>query len=201
MDASRVPHESLPPSGIDWEAGGIATELGWSLQAMSQGFSRLATGAVADVPGGPRGYQVLVAITTEAPTSQLVLAQRLGIDKTAMVYVVDALEGESLVERRPDPKDRRIRQVLPTDQGRAVLATARAGLREVEGVLMRNLSPEEQMQLRRLLARVALDAGDVESCIGVVAGTGQPMTAQHHSVGRRPVDALDASPTEKSASL
>lgn len=197
MDASRVPNEPLTASGIDWEAGGIQTELGWSLQAMSQGFSRLATGAVADVPGGPRGYQVLVAITTEAPTSQLVLAQRLGIDKTAMVYVVDALEGESLVERRPDPKDRRIRQVLPTEQGRAALATARAALREVEGMLMRNLGPEEQMQLRRLMARVALDTGDVESCVGVAAGTGQPMTTQHHSAGRRPAD---ASPTEKSVS-
>ncbi|WP_434992215.1 MarR family winged helix-turn-helix transcriptional regulator [Arthrobacter sp. Ld5] len=172
MDASQVPDEPLERSGIDWGAGGIETELGWSLQAMSQGFSRIATVAVADVPGGPRGYQVLVAITTEAPTSQLVLAQRLGIDKTAMVYVVDALEGESLVERRPDPTDRRIRQVLPTDQGRARLATARAALREVEGRLMTNLNPEEQMQLRRLMARVALDAGVVESCIGVVAVPG-----------------------------
>ena len=78
---------------IDWDAEGIETELGWSLQAMYQGFSRTAQGAVAPVPGGPRGYQVLVAITTEAPTSQLALAHRLGIDKTAMTYVVDALEG------------------------------------------------------------------------------------------------------------
>ncbi|MHA7240785.1 MarR family winged helix-turn-helix transcriptional regulator [Arthrobacter sp. TMS1-12-1] len=198
MDASQVPDEPLKPAGIDWEAGGIETELGWSLQAMSQGFSRIATGAVADVPGGPRGYQVLVAITTEAPTSQLVLAQRLGIDKTAMVYVIDALEGESLVERRPDPKDRRMRQVLPTDQGRALLAAARAALREVEGRLMRNLNPEEQMQLRRLMARVALDAGDVESCIGVVTAAGQPKAAPHLSARRRRAGARDTTQTEKS---
>ncbi len=196
MPASPVP-DPVDPSGIDWEAGGIRTELGWSLQAMSQGFSRIATGAVADVPGGPRGYQVLVAITTEDPTSQLVLAQRLGIDKTAMTYVVDALERASLVERRPDPQDRRIRQVLPTAHGRALLASARAALRDVEGVLLRGLTAEEQSQLRRLMARVALDAGDAESCIGTPAGAGQPVPAVPSSRRRR-TDADDTTPTEKS---
>jgi DNA-binding MarR family transcriptional regulator len=182
---------------IDWDAGGIETELGWSLQAMSQGFARIATGAVADVPAGPRGYQVLVAITTEQPTSQLVLAQRLGIDKTAMTYVVDALESASLVERRPDPQDRRIRQVLATARGRAVLAAARAALREVEGVLMRALGTDEQAQLRRLMARVALGAGAVESCIAAAPGTGEPLAAPHLSARRRPADGR-ATPTEKS---
>lgn len=200
-DPTREPADSRGGGGvIDWEAGGIETELGWSVQAMSQGFSRIATGAVADVPGGPRGYQVLVAITTEDPTSQLVLAQRLGIDKTAMTYVIDALEGASLVERRPDPRDRRIRQVLSTDQGRAALTSARAALRDVEGILMRALSAEEQTQLRHLLARVALDTGSVESCLGPGTGSGQPVAAPHLSAGRRPADARATAPTEKSTS-
>jgi DNA-binding MarR family transcriptional regulator len=197
------PEPSAPPRGdgdIDWEAGGIETELGWSVQAMSQGFSRIATGAVADVPGGPRGYQVLVAITTEDPASQLVLAQRLGIDKTAMTYVIDALEEASLVERRPDPRDRRIRRVLPTDQGRAVLTSARAALRAVEGTLLRALGSEEQTQLRRLLARVALDAGAVESCLGPVPGAGRPAAAPHLSARGRPAGARATAPTEKSTS-
>lgn len=149
---------------LDWAIEGIETELGWSLQAMYQGFSRTASTAVAVVPGGPRGYQVLVAITTEEPSSQLVLARRLGIDKTAMTYVIDALEGGGFVERRLDPQDRRIRQVIPTEAGRTLLSTTRIALRDVEGLLMRDLTGEEQIQLRRLLARVALGAGDVESC-------------------------------------
>ncbi|PRY65876.1 DNA-binding MarR family transcriptional regulator [Glaciihabitans tibetensis] len=175
--------DSLPE--IDWGAGGIETELGWALPAMYQGFSRSATGAVADVPGGPRGYQVLVAITTEEPTSQLALAHRLGIDKTQMTYVIDALEAGGFVERRPDPTDRRIRQVHPTDPGRSLLNSARVALRDVEGVLMRHLGPDEQTQLRRLLARVALGAGNVESCIADArAALEQPLAAPDRS--RRP---------------
>ncbi|GAA2598806.1 hypothetical protein GCM10010435_92800 [Winogradskya consettensis] len=149
---------------IDWRAAGIETELGWSLQAMYAGFSRTAAGAVAGVPGGARGYQVLVAVTTEPPTSQLALGQRLGIDKNAMTSVVDALEARGLAARRPDPQDRRKSQVIATDAGRALLETARMSLRTVEATLMRDLSADEQTQLRQLLARVALGAGDTEAC-------------------------------------
>jgi DNA-binding MarR family transcriptional regulator len=174
---------------IDWDTGGIETELGWSLQAVYQGFSRTAASAVAAVPGGPRGYQVLVAVTTEEPTSQLVLAQRLGIDKTAMTYVIDALEREGLVERRAHPRDRRVRQVLPTATGRALLTQARRALREVESTLMRDLDTEEQTRLRRLLARVALGAGEVDACAPAGPGPAyeQPPAAPHRSArSRRP---------------
>lgn len=159
---------------IDWAAGGIETELGWALPAMYQGFSRTAAGAVSDVPGGPRGYQVLVAVTTEQPSSQLALAHRLGIDKTQLIYVIDALESGGFVERRPDPTDRRVRQVHATPAGQALLDRARVALREVEGVLMRALGDDEQLVLRRLLARVALGAGDVAAC-----GTDQPAPTGH----------------------
>lgn len=165
MGKSRIDEASVSLPELDWDAGGIETELGWALPAMYQGFSRSAVSAVADVPGGPRGYQVLVAITTEEPTSQLALAHRLGVDKTQMTYVVDALETGGFVERRPAPTDRRVRQVHPTQAGRSLLTSARAALRDVERILMRDLSPDEQAQLRRLLARVALGAGNVESCI------------------------------------
>ena len=179
MDASPT-LTSVPE--IDWGAGGIETELGWALPAMYQGFSRSATGAVADVPGGPRGYQVLVAVTTEQPSSQLALAQRLGIDKTQMTYVIDALETGGFVERRPDPSDRRIRQVLPTRAGRSLLATARDALRAAEGLLMRDLNDDEQTQLRRLLARVALGAGEIESCLPAPDGSlEQPVAAPERS--------------------
>ncbi len=152
-------------SPIDWSVGGLETELGWSLHAVYTGFSAAASPAVATVPGGARGYQVLVAITTESPSSQLAAGRRLGIDKNAMTSVVDALEADGYVLRRPDPEDRRVRQIIPTDDGRTLLSSARLGLRAAEDGLLSVLSPEERSQLRHLLARVALDAGNAESCL------------------------------------
>jgi DNA-binding MarR family transcriptional regulator len=174
-------------SGIDWGSGGIETQFGWSIQAVYQGFVRTAQTAVADVPGGPRGYQVLVAITTEEPSSQLALAQRLGIDKTQMTYVIDALAEGGHVERQPHPSDRRIRQVVATDAGRALLASARVALHDVEEALMRDLAADERTALRRLLARVALGTGEPAGPAAEqsdAARLEQPVAAPHRS--RRP---------------
>lgn len=184
-----APHPAPPADAapeIDWTSDGIETELGWSLTAMYQGYSRAGSVAVAEVPGGPRGYQVLVAITTEQPTSQLALAHRLGIDKTAMTYIIDALEADALVERRPDPRDRRIRQVYPTDAGRARLGSARVALRTVETTLMGGLTPAEQTQLRQLLAKAALGAGATVATLPAAAhDSNLPVPAPERS-RRRP---------------
>lgn len=187
----RADHDpDVDASGIDWGSGGIETQFGWSIQAVYQGFVRTAQAAVADVPAGPRGYQVLVAITTEEPSSQLALAQRLGIDKTQMTYVIDALAASGHVERQPHPRDRRVRQVVPTDAGRALLATARVALGEVEDGLMGALAPDERTALRRLLARVALGIGDAAEAGPATADEPgaarleQPVAAPHRS--RRP---------------
>lgn len=189
--AATRAHDRADPhvdaSGIDWGSGGIETQFGWSIQAVYQGFVRTAQTAVADVPGGPRGYQVLVAITTEEASSQLALAQRLGIDKTQMTYVIDALAAGGHVERQPHPRDRRIRQVVATDAGRALLATARVALGEVEDGLMRDLAPDERVALRRLLARVALSVGEPAGPAAEHADAErleQPVAAPHRS--RRP---------------
>ncbi|UKF30137.1 MarR family winged helix-turn-helix transcriptional regulator [Clavibacter phaseoli] len=181
MSPSAATHDpdraDVDAAGIDWGSGGIETQFGWSIQAVYQGFVRTAQGAVADVPGGPRGYQVLVAITTEEPSSQLALAQRLGIDKTQMTYVIDALAEGGHVERQPHPRDRRIRQVVPTAAGRALLATARVALGEVEDGLMGALDPEERIALRRLLARVAVGIGDAAAAADAgPADRGEPDT-------------------------
>lgn len=167
MDSSPAATAALPE--IDWGAEGIETELGWALPAALQAFVRLGSVAVADVPGGPRGYQVLVATTTEEASSQLALGRRLGIDKSQMTSLVDALEAGGHVERRPAPTDRRVRHVLPTDAGRALLARTRTALREAEGVMMSDLRDDEQTTLRHLLARVALTAGTASSGSGDVA--------------------------------
>jgi DNA-binding MarR family transcriptional regulator len=172
---------------IDWDAQGIETELGWAVPLVLQGYIRLGSEAVAEVPGGPRGYQVLVATATEEASSQLVLAHRLGIDKTQMTYVIDALEAGGYVERRPDPTDRRVRQVYPTDAGHALLARTRLALRGAEGVLMRHLSADEQVSMRRLLARVALGSGTATpGSTGVDTAFAHPLAVPERSRRRAP---------------
>lgn len=136
-------------------AAGVEHDLGWAITMIGRAFQQWANASVANLPGGQRAYLVLVTAATGRPRTQLALAGQLGIDKTAMTYLIDGLERARLVERGLDPTDRRARQVLVTEQGKAALAEAAAGLAAIEGRLLAPLAPEEARQFRELLGRVA----------------------------------------------
>ena len=118
--------------------------------------------AVAELPGGPRGYQVLSAAAQGTVGSQLALAQHLGIDRTVMTYLLDDLEAADLIERRPDPADRRARRVVATQHGSELLVELHERLRAAEAFLLTPLDQEAAESFRaqvRLLA-TRLDALD-----------------------------------------
>ncbi len=146
----------------------VESDLGWALGTVMRSYLRVSTEVVAGVPGGPRGYQVLSAAAGE-PRSQLALAQHLGVDRTVMTYLLDDLEGAGLVERRPDPADRRARRVLLTADGNARLCDLERRLSAAEEHLLDPLEPAERDVLRRLLRRLATrTATDGESPCTVV---------------------------------
>jgi DNA-binding MarR family transcriptional regulator len=130
-------------------------DLGWSLPIATRAFLQWASDAVADLPGGRRGYLVLATISRDLPRSQLALAHQLGVDKTAMTYLLDELETAGLVERRPDPADRRARQVLITASGTTALKARTARLDTAAGKLLAPLSSREAAAFRAMLGRVA----------------------------------------------
>jgi DNA-binding MarR family transcriptional regulator len=138
----------------------VESDLGWALGTVMRSYLRVADEAVAGVPGGARGYQVLSSAARGDRGSQLAMAQRLGVDRTVMTYLVDDLEKAGLVERKPDPADRRARRVLLTDAGRARLCDVERRMRKVEEHLLGPLEPTERRTLRTLLRRVALASGE-----------------------------------------
>lgn len=162
--SSRV----LPPEGHSAVTDTVCSgsdaneaDLGWALAIVTRAF-RLHSGAsLSALPGGPRGYLVLAAVAQGQPRSQLALAQQLGVDKTVMTYLLDELEGASLVTRRPDPADRRARQVAVTAEGSAALTEFGRRLAEAEDRLLAPLDGAERKALRDLLGRVANSAQSV----------------------------------------
>jgi DNA-binding MarR family transcriptional regulator len=76
-------------------------------------------------------------------------------DKSTMVYLIDELEAQDLVERRPDPSDRRAYAVHLTDAGRVRLVEARSVVARVENDFLSPLIARERAQFNRLLRRIA----------------------------------------------
>jgi DNA-binding MarR family transcriptional regulator len=133
----------------------LADDLGWGLGMIFRAYVRAAHAALADLPGGPRGYQVLSAAAQGTVQSQLALAQHLGVDRTVMTYLLDDLEAVSLIERRPDPADRRARRIVATQAGNELLARLNDRLAAAEARLLAPLGPKLRGTFRaqvRLLA-------------------------------------------------
>lgn len=141
---------------------GLADDLGWGLAVVFRGYVKAAEAVTGGVAGGHRGYQVLCAAARDEPGSQASLASRLGIDRTVMTYLLDDLEGAGLVERQPDPADRRSRRVVATAHGRTVLAGLDERFRRAEQQLLAGLDAGEQAAFRRLLRELAAHVDELD---------------------------------------
>lgn len=130
-----------------------AHTLGCTLAALLREWQARVEPITADLPQGPRGYEVLAAVRAHEPRSQAALATSLRIDRTVMTYLLDAFEGCGLLERRPDPADRRARRLVLTEHGMRVLEEVDARVAAVEADLLSPLDEAERATLATLLRR------------------------------------------------
>ena len=156
----RVGREDVVPKPL-------AEHVGWLMSRASHAIGVALAESLGALDLNIRDYTVLIAAERAAvegtARTQLALARSARLDKSTMVVAVDALEEEGLVERRPDPNDRRARIVVPTDAGREVLARAEGVVLRVEDEALSDLSAEDRRILRDLLTRLVagrLSAGD-----------------------------------------
>jgi DNA-binding MarR family transcriptional regulator len=138
----------------------LNSDLGWGLAVVFRAYVKAADSIADKIPGSHRGYQVLSSAARDDPGSQAALAQRLGIDRTVMTYLLDDLEAAGLVERQADPADRRSRRIVATDHGREVLSELDVRFAGAEQHLLRGLDATDQAEFRRLLSDVAGLAND-----------------------------------------
>ncbi|MFY7761961.1 MarR family winged helix-turn-helix transcriptional regulator [Aquidulcibacter sp.] len=76
-----------------------------------------------------RQTALMLTVYLEAgPHTVRALAQRLGVGKPAIVRAIDTLQDVGLVERRPDPADRRNIFVVGTEPGAERLSTYAASI-------------------------------------------------------------------------
>lgn len=134
-----------------------AADLGWDLATVLRTYIRSAEPVLGDLPGGARGFRLLASVARDRLPSQQALAQRVGLDRTVVTYLLDDLAAAGLLERQPDPVDRRARRVVITQAGTDLLAELGERLHPVQDEVLASLDEAERTQLRALLNRVAHD--------------------------------------------
>jgi DNA-binding MarR family transcriptional regulator len=112
---------------------------------------------LAPVGVNGRELAVLLLLDGHSPESQQQVAERLGVDRTTMVALLDGLEAKGLVARHADAGDRRRNVVELTGHGRTTLVQAVRASDEAERQLLAELDDAESAQLRTLLTRLTQD--------------------------------------------
>ncbi len=117
--------------------------------------------AAADATLEPLGIDgrelgTLRVLVGREPTSQLEVAQTLGVDRTTMVALLDGLEKKGVVTRRQDPADRRRNVVELTAAGLALYERADAAYSAAETQFLAPATAAEATALRKALRAVVL---------------------------------------------
>ncbi|WP_026910809.1 MarR family winged helix-turn-helix transcriptional regulator [Patulibacter minatonensis] len=133
----------------------LSGRLGYLLKRAHLGLAELHEEVLAPFGVSDRELAILLLLDGREPESQQQLAHRLGVDRTTMVALIDALERKELVARRPDPADRRRNVIALTDAGQQTRRDATRASDEAERRLLHDLDDAEADRFRALLRRVA----------------------------------------------
>ena len=143
----------------------IDSEITWLLHRAAQRM-RASTGETAEKHGLTlRDYIVLSALDKSPGLTQGELGKTLGLDKTTLMSQLDRLERTGLVVRHNDPRDRRLRIPVITEDGEALRAKVAAACDAVETSALDGLDADEIQSLRRMLFVIIGDVEDRGSCL------------------------------------
>jgi len=139
----------------DLEVAEFAGQLFFRLWRASHTRTADALGSIGLTPAL---FALLNVLGAREGAIQSELSSDMGIDPSAMVKMIDELEGAGLAERRRRPSDRRAWEVTITTKGRRTLKRARDLVMQVEDEVLGGLSAGDRRDLLALLRRALASA-------------------------------------------
>lgn len=127
----------------------------WLINLVSAHSHRLVGAGFA--AAGARGYhyRLLASLDEYGPSSQATLGRNTGIDRSDVVAALNELAAKGLIDRSPDPSDRRRNIITLTADGSRHLQELDEVLAGIQDDLLAPLSSTEREQLTGLLTRLA----------------------------------------------
>src|SRR5690554_95994 len=137
----------------DLSSLGIVQRLIWTGRLAEELLERTA------MAGGLRrrgDYEVLALLRRSEPSllTPLEVAQQLRTSQSGMTGKLDRLEAQGLIERVPDPSDRRAIRLGVTDAGRALIDNAFTMSMAMYEAMLSELTPAEAKSFEALLDKI-----------------------------------------------
>jgi DNA-binding MarR family transcriptional regulator len=129
-------------------------DVSWLLHRAAQRLADAVQAEAARHGIGMRAQLILSALAQGPDRTQLALGAYLAVDKTTLTTELDRLEGCGLIQRRPDPRDRRVRIPEITEEGRRRQAEAAESIKGITDRELAVLSADERKILEESLRRL-----------------------------------------------
>ena len=138
-------------------------ELAWEIAETSLMMRRHFNRRAAGLGVTSAQWRALVWLSHEPRLKQVELAERLDVEPITAGRIVDRLEEAGLVERQPDPVDRRAWRLVLTDKAEPIIERLRILAEDMAGDIFAGLEVEELEAVRAKLARVRENIGRTEA--------------------------------------
>ena len=133
----------------------ILPEIGETAHALRKAFGR----RVASIGVTGAQWKVLFKLTLKPDLRQTDLADLLEIEPITLTRIIDRLQEAGLVERTPDPTDRRAWRLHVTEKAQPVVEQLRAIANDMTAEVFAGINPQDIELTRRVLAQVRERAG------------------------------------------
>jgi DNA-binding MarR family transcriptional regulator len=102
----------------------------------------------------PAYLGVLMSLWREDGLKVVELGRRAGLEPSTMTGLVDRMERDGLLARRPDPDDRRAQRIHLTDEGRRVEGAVSQIVDRTLGSVLEGVDEDDMDRLKTALRRV-----------------------------------------------
>jgi DNA-binding MarR family transcriptional regulator len=135
---------------------------GFLLKEVSRRYVNRFEVRAAEIPLNLAQAKALVRLEKNEGVSQARLAELAEVDAMTMVRILDRMEAEGLLERRPDPADRRARCLYLTAKAKPILSEIWRLSEEIRAEIFANVSKAEREQFMDVLERLYANISRLE---------------------------------------
>src|SRR5438132_14287497 len=97
-------------------------------------------------------WKVIIALSIQNGLSQKDLAERIFLDGTTLVPILDSMEKKGLVERKTDPKDRRNNKIFLTAKSASLVDPIIESIFRIRKIVYKNI-PEKDLEFAKNILR------------------------------------------------
>lgn len=142
-----VPVDRVGPGAYDPVMFRRDRSLGYQVNHLARLFAQALERRITPLGLSPGQFPAMLVLWESPGISQGELARKVAVEQPTMANTLNRMERDGLIERRPDPDDRRRMLIYPTQHALALRDRAHEAANQVNALATARLSEDHKAQL------------------------------------------------------